>query len=274
MSEDFKNPVFRLKILGARGSMPVNGKEYIKYGGATSCYKIRVDDEEIYLDAGSGILKANPEAHTHITILLTHMHLDHIIGLPFFVALTQKNRSIDIYSRNRSGLSAREAMNRIISPPYWPLKIENYPANVKYHEIDINSNNLKIGNVNIDIMEGTHPEGSTIYRLNYKGKSLVYATDFEHMPNGCDDLIRFASDCDLLLYDAQYKSEEYDKYKGYGHSTPEVGLEVAKEANAKRLLLVHHSPGRSDEELAEMESNLTLNNKNVQFAKVGVEIFI
>ena len=123
-------------------------------------------------------------------------------------------------------------------------------------------------------MEGTHPEGSTIYRLNYKDKSLVYATDFEHMPNGCDDLIRFASDCDLLLYDAQYKSEEYDKYKGYGHSTPEVGLEVAKEANAKRLLLVHHSPGRSDEELAEMESNLTLNNKNVQFAKVGVEIFI
>ena len=277
MSEDLLNgnSVFKLDILGARGSMPVNGKEYMVYGGATSCYRVRVDDEEIYLDAGSGILKAIPESHTHITILLTHMHLDHIIGLPFFAALSQKNRLIDIYSRKRSGLSIREAVNRMISPPYWPLKIEDYPATIKYHNIDDNLNELKIGNVDIDMMEGTHPGGSTIYKLNHKGKSLVYATDFEHMPlEGCDELINFAFGCDLLLYDAQYKSEEYEKFKGYGHSTPEAGLIIAKEAHSKKLLLIHHSPIRNDKELAEMEHNLSLQNEHIQFAKADSEIFI
>ena len=276
MSEDLRNDnsTFKLEILGARGSMPVTSKEYMEYGGATSCYRVRIDDEEIYLDAGSGILKANPDSNTHITILLTHMHLDHIIGLPFFMALSQKNRIIDIYSRKRSGLNAREAINRMISPPYWPLKIENYPATVKYHDINDTSSKLKIGNIDIDMLEGTHPGGSTIYRLNHKGKSLVYATDFEHMPNGCDDLIHFASDCDLLLYDAQYKSEEYEKYKGYGHSTPEAGLNIAREANSKKILFIHHSPVRSDEELSEMELNLSLKSKYVQFAKAGSEIFI
>lgn len=276
MNEDLRNnnPIFRLEILGARGSMPVTGKEYMEYGGATSCYRVRVDDEEIYLDAGSGILKSKPDPNTHITILLTHMHLDHIIGLPFFMALSQKNRIIDIYSRKRSGLGVRDAINRMISPPYWPLKIEDYPAIIKYHDIDGNSSKLKIGNVDIDMMEGTHPGGSTIYRLNHKDKSLVYATDFEHTPKGCNNLIHFASDCDLLLYDAQYKSEEYEKYKGYGHSTPEAGLNVAKEANSKKLLFIHHSPARSDEELSKMERNLSLPNEYVQFAKAGSEIFI
>ena len=276
MSEELQNEnsVFKLKILGARGSMPVNGEEYLKYGGATSCYRIRVDDEEIYLDAGSGILKANPESHTNIKILLTHMHLDHIIGLPFFIALSQVNRPVEIYSRKRSGLNAREAINRMISPPYWPLKIESYPANVKYHELDDDVSKFKIGNVNIDMMEGTHPGGSTIYKLSHKGKSLVYATDFEHMPNGCDDLINFASGCDLLLYDAQYKAEEYEKYKGFGHSTPEAGLEVARKAHPKKLLFVHHSPGRSDKELSEMERKFALQNEYVQFAKADSELFI
>ena len=266
--------MFSLKILGSRGSMPVDGKEYLKYGGATSCYRVRVDDEEIYLDAGSGILKAKPESNTHITILLTHMHLDHIIGLPFFIALGQKNRIIDIYSRKRSDLSAHEAINRMISPPYWPLKIEGYPADVRYHEINDNENKLKIGDLDIDMMEGTHPGGSTIYRLNYKGKSLVYATDFEHTPNGCDNLIHFASDCDLLLYDAQYKSEEYEKYKGYGHSTPEAGIKIAKRSNSRKLLFIHHSPSRNDKELSELELNLSLQNEYMQFARAGSEIFI
>ena len=276
MSEKLQNnsSVLELKVLGARGSMPVDGKEYIKYGGSTSCYRVRAGNEEIYLDAGSGIVKAKPESNTNITILLTHMHLDHIIGLPFFMALSQANRPVDIYSRKRSGLSAREAINRMISPPYWPLKIEGYPAAVKYHEIDDIVNKLKIGNVEVDMMEGTHPGGSTIYRLNYEGKSLVYATDFEHNPKGCDELIRFATDCDLLLYDAQYKEEEYEKYRGYGHSTPNAGLKVAAEANAKKILFVHHSPLRIDEELLEMEHSLTLQRKDVQFAKAGAEVLL
>ena len=151
---------FELTVLGARGSMPANGKNFAVYGGATSCYRILAANEEIYLDAGNGIVSAKTEPDTRITILLTHMHLDHIIGLPFFGALSQKNRRIDIYAKNRSGLSVNEALDRLISPPFWPLKVGQYPANVIFH--DLPEDTFFLGAVQVEMMEGTHPLGSTI----------------------------------------------------------------------------------------------------------------
>ena len=264
--------LIRLSVLGARGSVPVEGKNFALYGGATSCYKILAGNEEIYLDAGSGIVAAIPSPDSRITILLTHMHLDHIIGLPFFVALGNKNRPIDIYARERSGLTAKSALDRLITPPFWPLKIGEYPASVEFR--DLPRDNFSIGAVAVDVMEGTHPQGATIYRLTYAGKSIVYATDFEHTPEGCEALARFACGCDLLLYDAQYKAAEYNKYRGYGHSTPEAGLEVAAAAQAKQILFVHHAPNRTDAEFADLEREIFSQNKNVTFAKIGDEIFL
>ena len=261
---------FQLTVLGTRGSMPIEGNDYSLYGGATSCYKIETEDEEIYLDAGSGIVNAVPAPNSRITVLLTHMHLDHIIGFPFFVALSQKLRPVDIYAKKRSNLSPEEAIDRLISPPFWPLKLGQYPANVTFH--DLPENKFSIGKVQVDMMEGTHPQGSTIYRLTSSGKSLVYATDFEHTPEGCKALADFAQGCDLLIYDAQYKEEEYEKYRGYGHSTPEAGLKVAGEAAAAKILFVHHSPGRSDEELLKMEREIQAAHKNATFAKIGDKI--
>ena len=261
-----------LSVLGTRGSVPVEGKNFAIYGGATSCYRLQAGNEEIYLDAGSGIVEAAPSPDSHITILLTHMHLDHIIGLPFFVALGNKNRPIDIYAKERSGLTAKAALDRLISPPFWPLKIGDYPANVNFR--DLPNKNFSIGAVSVDVMEGTHPQGATIYRLTYGGKSLVYATDFEHTPEGCEALARFAYGCDLLLYDAQYKADEYYKYRGYGHSTPEAGLEIAATAQAKKILFVHHAPSRSDKELSDLEREIFSLNKNIAFAKIGDEIFL
>ena len=263
---------FSLTVLGARGSMPIDGKNFVRYGGATSCYKILAGDEEIYLDAGSGIVKANPQPKTRITILLSHLHLDHIIGLPFFVALGQKNRPIDIYAKARSGLSAQDALSVLISPPFWPLKIKSYPANVNFN--DLPQKNFSIGEVSIETLDGKHPQGSTIFRLTFDGKILVYATDFEHTPAGCEKLANFARDCDLLLYDAQYTEDEYKKFRGYGHSTPEEGLKVAELAAAKKILFIHHSPCRNDDELADLERKISARNEKITFAKVGDEIFL
>lgn len=256
----------KFTVLGTRGSVPVEGKNFSRYGGATSCYKILAGKEEIYLDAGSGIVSALPARETNITILLTHMHLDHLIGLPFFIALTEKDRPIEIYSNKRSGLMPKEAIDRLISNPFWPCKIENYPAKVSFHLLPTK---FFIGDIEVDTLEGSHPEGSTIYKLTRRGKSLVYATDFEHNPAACEALATFAEGCDLLLYDAQYTAEEYNRYRGYGHSIPQEGIKIADAAGVAKLVFVHHAPLRNDEELDELERTF-----GVSFAKVGDEFLL
>ena len=272
MNKIEKGAAFEMTVLGTRGSMPVNGMDFMKYGGATSCYRILADNEEIYLDAGNGILAAEVKPDTRISILFTHMHLDHIIGLPFFVALGQKNRRVDIYAKSRAGLSVNAALDRLISPPFWPLKVGQYPADVVFRELP--QKNFSIGAVAVDMLEGNHPLGSTIYRLNHCGKSIVYATDFEHSPDACAALIRFAKDCDLLLYDAQYTEAEYEKCRGYGHSTPQFGLEVAAKANVGKILFVHHAPQRTDSELSRMEQTFSTGGNDVAFAKAGDKFFL
>ena len=266
----------KITVLGTRGSMPVAGKSFVLYGGATSCYKVQAGDEEIYLDAGSGIVEAMSSPTTRVTILITHMHLDHILGLPFFSTLRESGRPIDIYAGKRSGLLPHEAIDRLISPPFWPCKIENYPAHVNIHTLPElsrgNRTHFNIGAVEVDMMEGNHPGGSTIFRLTYAGKSLVYATDFEHTPEDCAALTDFAKRTNLLLYDAQYTEDEYGRCRGYGHSTPAEGLKVAAAAEVGRLLFVHHAPNRTDEELLNMEREFA--GRAVSFAKFGEEIFL
>ena len=267
---------FRLTVLGTRGSMPIEGKNFSRYGGATSCYKICAGNEEIYLDAGSGIVKAKTSPETRVTILLTHMHLDHVVGLPFFSALGETGRPIDIYAGECAGLRPEDSIDRLISPPFWPCMIKHYPANVNVHFLSANEVGKRffIGEVAVDTIRGFHPNGAIIYRLTRRGKSIVYATDFEHSPEACATLADFAKGCDLLMYDAQYTDDEYDKYRGYGHSTPEEGLAVAERADVARLLLVHHAPSRTDSELDEMERQVVGRFKAVTFAKGGDEFLL
>ena len=261
---------YKITVLGTRGSIPVCGKDFSIHGTATSCYRVQAGNEEIYLDAGSGIASSMPLETSRLTILLTHMHLDHVIGLPFFVALTHKDRPIDIYAHERAGLLPKEAIDRLIAKPFWPAKIDSYPAQVSFHLLP---KNFSIGAVEVDTLEGSHPGGSTIYKLTYQGKSFVYATDFEHDPKMSEALADFAKGCDLLLYDAQYTTEEYELYKGYGHSTPQEGIKVAEKAAVKKLRFIHHAPWRTDKDFAQMEQTFGQGDK-VAFAKIDEEILL
>lgn len=257
----------KITILGTRGSVPVHGENFSIHGTATSCYKVQAGNEEIYLDAGSGIANTLPDTTSRITILLTHMHLDHLIGLPFFTALTEKDRQIDIYAHERAGLLPKEAIDQLISNPFWPCKIEDYPAHVSYHLLP---QKFSLGDVVVDTLEGSHPGGSTLYKLTYQGKSFVYATDFEHNPEASEALKDFAKDCDLMFYDAQYTEAEYELYKGYGHSTPQEGIKLAKAANVKKLLFIHHAPWRSDRDFEHLEQTFGQGS----FARSNEEILL
>ncbi len=239
----------RLSILGCRGSAPVSGDKYSKYGGSTSCYLVEAlpGDACIIVDAGSGIGNMPVAGQKNIRLLITHPHIDHIIGLPVFSPLSDKECCIDIHLKAREGLSGKEQLDRFISRPLWPCRLEDYRATIRVHGTE------QLSSLDSPIMirslESNHPGGSSIYRFDFEGKSIVLATDFEHdnTPGGCSDrLIEFAKNADILLYDAQYTDEEYASHRGFGHSTPSEGLKVKELSHAKRLIFVHHSPDHDD----------------------------
>lgn len=254
----------KITILGVRGSIPVDGKDFIEYGGATACILVQAGDQAIYLDAGSGLLRSPDTGEAKVSILLSHTHMDHILGLPLSPLLLSK-RHIDIYAKTRDGLDAREQLDRLMAPPLWPVGVDIYPADTDFHEP---AQSMQLGGVNVSTMESNHPGGSLIYKLEYEGKSLVYATDYEHSDEKQEELALFAKDTDLLFYDAQYTEKEYEKMKGFGHSTTAEGMKLFEKSGAKRILFVHHDPRHYDDKLREMEAKL--NDERAGFAREGM----
>ncbi len=244
----YKEEGLRLEVLGTRGSTPIFGEPYAKYGGSTSCYFVTAttkdSQEAIFLDAGSGMVNAEGIESSDISIILSHSHLDHILGLMVFPCLSNEEKRITIYLAKRGGLSAKEQIEALISQPLWPVKIDAYKAKVTIKDM---AESFDIGQVHVDTMESRHPGGSSIIKLSFDGKTFVYATDYEHGDAEKEKkLAEFSKDADLILYDAQYTSSEYPQFKGFGHSTPEEGLKIKEISGAKEMAFIHHSPKHND----------------------------
>lgn len=253
-----------ITVLGARGSIPVEGKDVLAYGGATSSILVETETEAVLIDAGTGILHASELADKHISIFLTHPHLDHILGLPFFPYLSQPNKRIDFYAKRYLDMRAGDILNRLFAPPFWPCRIGDYPADFVSHDLALP---MRIGEIDIEGIESAHPGGSIIYKLTCEGKSVVYATDYEYEEDRDKKLIRFAQGADLLLFDAQYTEEELKTKSGYGHSTMEQGLLVMEQSGVKQMRFVHHNPSHDDQLIQEREQ--AVKRPNVAFAKRG-----
>ena len=245
---DYNEPGFRLEVLGTRGSNPIFGDPYAKYGGSTSCYAVTATTEDtqeaIFLDAGSGLINAGGIENKNISIILSHSHLDHLLGLMVFPYLNEADKKITIYLAARNGMSAKKQIDALVSEPLWPCTIDDYKAEVTVKDMP---ESFYIGSVMVDSMESNHPGGSSIISLSLDGKKLVYATDYEHGDEEKEKLLtKFCKDADLLLYDAQYTADEYPRYKGFGHSTPEEGLALKDSSGAKELVFIHHSTMHND----------------------------
>ncbi len=261
---------FRVTVLGSRGSMAACRDDCTLFGGDTSCYMVQAGDETIFLDAGSGLCDA-PESYPKDTvILLTHLHLDHVMGLGMFPGWMQRERKCSLYVPFcRESKTAKAQLDRLFSPPFWPVTLDVVSDGL---EIIPMPDHLEIGPVTVDSMTGCHPGGSMIYRLRYEGKTLVYATDYEHGESSFLQLAEFSSGADLLLYDAQFDEREYEKRKGYGHSTAKKGLELLERSGVKRMLLIHHDPRRSDGDLLKWEEHLA--DTRVSYAREGQTILL
>ena len=256
---------FQLTVLGPRGSMAACRDDCIAFGGDTSCYMVRAGEDTIFLDGGSGLASAPAIYPKPPVVLLSHLHLDHIMGLGMFTGFFVPGQRARVYVPFcEDNESAERVMARVFSPPIWPLKLSELEGKP---EILALPQSLSVGDVQIETMEGNHPNRTMVFRLNYDGRSIVYATDYEVNDATFPRLAEFAADADLLLYDAQFTEEEYPKKRGFGHSTAQQGMELMWKSRAKRLLLIHHAPSSSDSVLAMREK--LLSRINVLYAWEG-----
>jgi len=273
----------KIHLWGVRGSIPCTGPETSGYGGNTSCCDASEDGWLLVLDGGSGIHKLvlkEPLAHKRIDILLTHLHLDHIQGLGFFYPLFDPSMEIHIWGPASSFRSLHSRLSRYLSPPLFPVLIRDLPCKLILHEVE--NSVFEIGPFTIHSSYVIHPGPTVGYRITSKHSTFTYLPD--HEPGlGRSGLYKdprwisgsnLAADSDLLLHDAQYTTEEYQTKKGWGHSSMSDASLFASFAGVKHLLLSHHDPAHSDEQLTKIFSDFRMISNfpfQYELAKEGME---
>lgn len=264
----------QVKLLGVRGTVPVHGPEFAQFGGATSCVLVHAGGETVILDAGTGLSGRAWQdffPNRRFSVLITHAHVDHLMGFPIFPPLFDGGCQCDVYLKTRKGCSGREQVEALMAPPLWPIRTNALKAETRFHDV---KDAFSIGPVAVETMDSLHPGGSTIYKLSYEGGSVVYATDYEPESDAPEDFCSFAQGCSLLLLDAQYTAEEYSYTKGFGHSTIGRSVAIGAACGAQQTLLVHHDPKRTDEQLLELERSIQAQNPRIRFGRGGEEVFL
>ena len=245
----------RVTVLGARGSIPVAGADFARYGGATTCVLVRLAGETVLLDAGTGLLDLPPSvlAEPRLPLLLTHPHADHLLGLPLCAYVMKPGCVLELYAAPRNGLDARAQVERLLSPPLWPVTPDILPAQMYFFDLP---ETLRLGAVTVDAIEGAHPGGVSLLRLTGGGKRVVFLTDFTMTERSKADLTDFARNCDLLLCDGQYSDEEWATRAEFGHTTWRMAAELGQLCGAKRVRVIHHDPRHTDAMLDAAEAEV------------------
>ncbi len=259
-----KKPSY-LKFWGTRGSNPVSGPEYVRFGGNTCCLEIRHGDDLVIVDAGSGIrglgqvLRDHPKKEFHI--LLSHTHWDHLLGFPFFYPIYQSDREINIWAPVGFEKNTKELFTDMLAYAYFPVGLEDIQSKIAFKDLR-EGQKLSFGSIHVETQYAFHPGATLCFRFTIGHQSFGYITDNEFLMNThklpsqlnrsvflepYQRFIDFFKGCDFIIHEAQYTPQEYAQRVGWGHSSITNASFFIKKAGIHDWIVVHHDPKHTDE---------------------------
>ncbi|MBM0740152.1 MBL fold metallo-hydrolase [Phormidium sp. CLA17] len=270
---------FVVQFWGVRGSIPSPGSETVRYGGNTSCVEMRIGGKRLIFDGGTGLRVLGKSLLSEMPVeaymFFTHSHWDHIQGFPFFVPAFAKGNCFHIYGAIApNGASMKQRLHDQMLHPNFPVPMQVMQSDLKFYDL-FAGDTMQLGDITIETGPLNHPNSAMGYRLTWQGRTVVYATDTEHFADRLDEnLLHLARNADILIYDACYTDEEYHDLKtskiGWGHSTWQEGVKMAKAAGVKKLVVFHHDPSHSDDFLDKVASQVESVFPNSVLAQEGM----
>ncbi len=269
----------KLKFYGTRGSIPVCDKDFLEFGGNTTCIKITRDSGRVsILDAGTGIRNLGKELYkegynqSDLFIGFSHFHWDHIQGFPFFGPAYDPNMVINILAmgKEREIENLEGIFKGQMRPEYFPVPLESMGASFNFLQVE--RNEWSVNGASARVIKQNHPGGSFGYRLEGDGKCVVICTDIEHGDAVLPEMVEFCKGADLLIHEGQYTPQELAEHPGWGHSSYLQAVEVAERAGVKQLAITHHDPEHNDAFLTKVEKECQSRFHNCFLARENMEI--
>lgn len=275
----------RVRFWGVRGSYPAPGPDTVRIGGNSSCVEVVAGEHTLIFDAGTGIIGLGKQMIAEqraprVHIFLSHFHHDHIEGLRYFAPAYNRAWRCHVYGPGEGASSVEKLLQRTMETRLFPVSLAELPARLDLHTLGKHQNIRIAGSPPIVVkarFSRAHPKvGVLLYRIEFNGHSVVYATDVEAPLGGHDDVVEIARDADVLIHDSQYTDAEYfdggASKAGWGHSTVRMSAEIAREAGVGRLFLYHHDPSHGDRVVRQLERLAKSIFPNSQAAAEGVEL--
>ena len=270
-----------VRFWGVRGSIACPGPSAVRYGGNTPCVELVCGRHTLIFDAGTGIRQLGnalvESANTDdFDVFLSHGHIDHVVGLPFFAPMFVKEQVVRVWGGNlQAAGGVKQAVKKLMSYPFFPLQVDALQARLEFHDFSAGDTINPRPDISVRTAPLNHPGGATGYRVDYGGRSVAYITDVEIGAGPLDPaLISLAKGVSFLIMDTTYTDEELPSHVGWGHSSWQQGIELANAAGVEQLCLFHHDPEHDDDMMDKIAAKAEASRPGTIVAREGLKVDI